>query len=74
MMKIVLTEGKDFTPSALMRHLNDVYGGKSSGEPFNLADIQQYEKRGHIPEKYGGFSVETKKNNKIGVKYLELNK
>lgn len=72
MARITLTEGKDFTPTALMKYLNDEHGGKSSGEKFNLADIQQYERRGYLPKKYGGMTIEAIKNDKIGVKYLKL--
>lgn len=69
---VTLTEGKDFTMTALMHHLNEEHGSKRSGEPFNIRDVQQYILKGKIPAIYGGFKIKQLDNNKIGIKVFRL--
>lgn len=69
---IELTEGEDFTMTALMNHLNSVYKRKKSKELFNMQDIQQYVKRGQLPPDYGGLSIKLIENKKIGLKILRV--
>lgn len=69
---VTLTEGKDFTMTALMHHLNDLHGKKRSGEPFNIRDVQQYILKEQIPAIYGGQKIKQLENNKIGLKVFRL--
>ena len=71
---ITLTEGKDFTMTALMDHLNKTYGKKRSGEPFNIRDVQQYIIKGKLPEIYGGEKIKKLDNSEIGIKVFRLSK
>jgi len=70
--EITLTEGTDFTMTALMHHLNNKYESKRSGELFNVRDIQQYIIKKKIPKIYGGQSIELINNEQIGLKIFRL--
>lgn len=70
--RIVLRVGEDFTPSALVRHLNDCFESKGSGKTFTIRDVQQYTLRGFLPKAYGGNSIEIIRQDKIGIKVLRL--
>lgn len=70
--KITFEEGRDFTMTALMHHLNREYGAKRSGELFNVRDIQQYMLKEQIPAIYGGQKLKQVTNSVIGIKVLRL--
>jgi hypothetical protein len=70
--KIVLNKESDFTPSALVRWLNENYQAKSSGNQFTIRDVQQYTMRGSIPRQYGGKLIEVIEEDAIGIKILRL--
>jgi len=70
--RIVLRVGEDFTPSALVRHLNECFQSKSSGKEFSIRDVQQYTLRGFLPKAYGGNNIEVIQQDKIGIKLLRL--
>lgn len=55
---------EDFKVSAanFVDILNCKFGTKESGKPFTYSDVQQYYIRGYIPEVYGGFFIERKKD------------
>lgn len=70
--EITLTEGSDFTMTALMHHLNNEYKAKRSGELFNIRDIQQYIIKRRIPKIYGGQKIEVVNNEQMGLKIFRL--
>ena len=69
---VTLTEGKDFTMTALMHHLNKEHGKKRSGELFNIRDVQQYIIKEQIPAIYGGQRIKQLDNGKIRIKVFRL--
>ena len=70
--KIVLHKDSDFTPSTLVRWLNETQHVKGSGKEFTIRDVQQYTLRGSIPRQYGGQSIEIIEEDSIGIKILRL--
>lgn len=45
------------TLSQLVVELNDRFGKKKTGKKFKVEDVQQYVKRGKIPEYLGGNEI-----------------
>lgn len=68
----LLHPGQDFTTSALVDFLNEKYGGKKTGKPFTIGDIQQYIRRGFLPKSYGNCEIEVVENEQIGVKVIRV--
>lgn len=64
--------GKEYTPLTLCKYLNNMFGGKKTGKKFNAQDIQQYERRGYLPKKYGGNKIDSYKHPTLGIKVLKL--
>jgi len=73
MSRIILNEDSDFTTSALVEFLNNKYGGKKTGKPFTLGDIQQYLRRGHLPKPYGHHPISRINSDKVGIKLIRVN-
>lgn len=70
--KVVLNRDTDFTPSALVRWLNDEFESKTSGREFTIRDVQQYTMRGFLPKQYGGNVIEVIEEDEIGIKVLRI--
>lgn len=67
----------DYTFTGLCNYLNDKYGskridGKETGNEFNHQDIQQYCRRGYLPKKYGGHTIEVIKDEHLGITLLRI--
>ncbi len=70
--KVVLNRDTDFTPSTLVKWLNEEFENKTSGNEFTIRDIQQYTIRGSLPKAYGGHSISVIEEDAIGIKVLRL--
>jgi len=60
----------EYTIQSLIIFLNEKFGSKKSGKPFNNSDIAQYERRGYLPYRYGGDKIIA--TDSMGVKLLKL--
>ncbi len=69
---LVLIPGKDFTTVGLAAHLNNLHGGKKTGKPFTIGDLQQYSLRGRLPSEYGGHPIVVVTDDQIGIKILSV--
>lgn len=69
---IELVEGRDFTTTGFVNFLNEKHGGKKTGKKFTIGDLQQYIRRGRLPEEYGGHPIVTIESELIGIKVLSI--
>ncbi len=69
---VVLNSITDFTTSKLVDFLNQRYGTKKTGEHFTVGDIQQYLRRGFLPQKYGDHPIDFIENEEIGIKLVRV--
>ena len=69
---VLLERGKHYTLTALADHLNTIYGSKKSQEKYSAIDIQKYLTRGHLPEYLGGFRLEEFRDDRMGIKMVEI--
>ena len=57
---------ENLTMSGILRWLEDKYGKKKTGKPFNIQDVQGYVRRDRLPYNYGGYEIRsTNKYNKL---------
>jgi len=63
-------KSNEFTIQGLIKHLNDRFGSKITGNPFNDYDIAQYCIKGNIPYRYGGNKIVIRKIQ--GIKIIKL--
>ena len=50
-------EEKIYNLTTLTEHLNEVFGEKKSGEPFQRNDVQAYIRRGFLPKYLGHIGI-----------------
>ena len=72
MARFVLDTDKDFTPGALVDHLNNTLGTKKGGKKFTFSDVQQYIRRGFLPKAYGGNPLSWRESEEIGVRVIRV--
>ena len=66
-----LYDGKKMTQVRFVSSLNENFK-KPSGKPFIAQDVYGYVKKGHVPYRFGLYSIKYTKDNRLGVKLVMI--